>query len=239
MNCSLPGSSVHGILQARILEWVALPSSRGSSQSRDWTWVSHTAGRFFIIWTTRNEGTGPWYSHIDQLLGMWLSQGSLLDLGWCSSLFLRAVPTASTSREQGKWVLQSWSKELGGAPELSFISEWMWRQQKQRTEISTKSSTQLDSGKVVYKFLCACMLSRFSHIWLFLILCDAVDCSLPGFSARGDSLGKNTGVGCQALLQEIFLTQGLNPCLLCLLHWRAGSLPLVQPGKPIVSMPSA
>ena len=40
MDCSLPGSSVHGILQARILEWVALPSSRGSSQPRDLTCVS-------------------------------------------------------------------------------------------------------------------------------------------------------------------------------------------------------
>ena len=37
MNCSPPGSSVHGILQARILEWVAIPFSRGSSQTRDWT----------------------------------------------------------------------------------------------------------------------------------------------------------------------------------------------------------
>ena len=40
MDCSPPGSSVHGILQARILEWVAMPSSRGSSRPRDWTWVS-------------------------------------------------------------------------------------------------------------------------------------------------------------------------------------------------------
>ena len=47
MDCSLPGSSAHGILQARILEWVAMPSSRGSSQPRDQTQVSHMAGRFF------------------------------------------------------------------------------------------------------------------------------------------------------------------------------------------------
>ena len=53
MDFSLPGSSVHGILQARILEWVAIAFSRGSSQPRDWTPVSHTAGRFFTIWTTR------------------------------------------------------------------------------------------------------------------------------------------------------------------------------------------
>ena len=46
---SLPCSSVHGILQARMLEWVAIPFSRGSSQSRDQTKVSRTAGRFFTI----------------------------------------------------------------------------------------------------------------------------------------------------------------------------------------------
>ena len=48
MDCSLSGSSVHGILQVRILEWVAISFSRGSSQYRDWTWVSCIAGRFFI-----------------------------------------------------------------------------------------------------------------------------------------------------------------------------------------------
>ena len=44
----------HGILQARILEWVAFPFSRGSSQPRDQTQVCHIAGRFFISWATRN-----------------------------------------------------------------------------------------------------------------------------------------------------------------------------------------
>ena len=47
MDCSLPGSSVHGILQERILEWVAIPFSRGSSQPRNQTWVSCMAGRLF------------------------------------------------------------------------------------------------------------------------------------------------------------------------------------------------
>ena len=53
MDCSLPGSSIHGILQASILEWVAISFSRRSSQPRDWTWVSHIAGRCFTIWATR------------------------------------------------------------------------------------------------------------------------------------------------------------------------------------------
>ena len=47
MNYSPPGSSVHGIFQARILEWVAIPFSRGSSQPRDQTHISCIAGRFF------------------------------------------------------------------------------------------------------------------------------------------------------------------------------------------------
>ena len=51
-DCSPPGSSVHGVLQARILEWVAMPSSRGSSQPRDQTRVSHTAGGFFTVGDT-------------------------------------------------------------------------------------------------------------------------------------------------------------------------------------------
>ena len=53
MDCCLPGSSVHGILQARILEWVAIPFSRGSSRPKDWSWVSCIAGRLFTVWATR------------------------------------------------------------------------------------------------------------------------------------------------------------------------------------------
>ena len=61
-----------------------------------------------------------------------------------------------------------------------------------------------------------CVLSSFSHVRL----------------CPWDSPSKNTGVGCHALLQGIFLTQGLNLHLLCLLCWRVGSLPLAPPGKP-------
>ena len=57
MDCSPPGSSVHGILQVRILEWVAMPSYKGSSQPRDWTQVSYIAGRFFTSWATREASS--------------------------------------------------------------------------------------------------------------------------------------------------------------------------------------
>ena len=53
MDCSLLGSSVHGILQARILEWVIIPFSMGSSRPRDWTCVFCIAGSFLTIWASR------------------------------------------------------------------------------------------------------------------------------------------------------------------------------------------
>ena len=52
-NCRLPGSSIHGIFQARVLGWVAISFSRGSSQPRDQTQASHIVGRHFTVWDTR------------------------------------------------------------------------------------------------------------------------------------------------------------------------------------------
>ena len=71
---------------------------------------------------------------------------------------------------------------------------------------------------------CVCVCARTD-----LTLWDHMDCSPPGSSVHGDSPGKNTGVGCHALLHGIFPMQGLDLSLLRLLHWQAGSLP----GKPV------
>ena len=57
MECSLPGSSLHGTVQARVLDWVAMPSSRESSPARDQTRVYHIAGRCFTFWATREYNT--------------------------------------------------------------------------------------------------------------------------------------------------------------------------------------
>ena len=86
VDASPPGSSVHGILQGRILEWVAIPFSRGSSQPRDWTQVSRIAGRFFTDWATREAPlsvsdctvlltTGRYFSCTDA----WMNSLSLQD----------------------------------------------------------------------------------------------------------------------------------------------------------------
>ena len=58
MDCSLPGSTIHGIFQARVLEWVAISFSRGSSWPRDRTQISCIAGRCLTIWATRKAREG-------------------------------------------------------------------------------------------------------------------------------------------------------------------------------------
>ena len=57
--CDLVDYTVHGILQARILEWITFPFSRGSSQPRDWTQVSHFAGGFFTSWAISSVQSHP------------------------------------------------------------------------------------------------------------------------------------------------------------------------------------
>ena len=72
MDCSPPGSSVHGILQARILESVAIPFSRGFSGSRDQTQVSHIAGRLFTIWA--HQGSPQSLLAISVINSTWQAQ---------------------------------------------------------------------------------------------------------------------------------------------------------------------
>ena len=77
---------------------------------------------------------------------------------------------------------------------------------------------------------------RVNLLQSYLTVYNPVDCRPPGSSVHGDSPGKNSGVGCPALLQGIFPTQGLNPRLLCLWHWQTGSLPLAPSGKSYSSV---
>ena len=85
MDCSPAGSSVHGILQARILEWVAIPFSRGSSWLRYQTLGSCIAGRFFTIWAT-GEALSIWYLELFllELQSVTFSSGFSVARGqWC------------------------------------------------------------------------------------------------------------------------------------------------------------
>ena len=99
--CNSMGYTVHGILQARILEWVAFPFSRGSSQPRDRTQVSRIAGRFFTSWATREacevETTAQTvsisYKQLKNLflISEWESAWSLTLLSQCFLQFLYEI----------------------------------------------------------------------------------------------------------------------------------------------------
>ena len=86
MDCSPPGSSVHGILQARILELVAISLSRGSSQPKDQTQVSCIAGGFFTTWANREAQwlTPTFGSQFDPLLTFYTPHALIT----CNSSFL-------------------------------------------------------------------------------------------------------------------------------------------------------
>ena len=81
-------------------------------------------------------------------------------------------------------------------------------------------------------FLWALYATKVLAAQLSLALCDPMDWSSPGPYVHGILQTKNPGMNSHSLLQGIFPTQGLNPCLLCLLPWQEGSLPLVPPRKP-------
>ena len=87
MGCNPPGSSVHGILQARILEWVAISFSRRSSQPRNRSQVPHIAGRFFTSRATREALT---FKHMPEKLNFsWWEMGGFLGIIYSQSTTLQ------------------------------------------------------------------------------------------------------------------------------------------------------
>ena len=76
-----PVDSVHGILQVNILEWIAMPSSRGSSQPRDQTQVSHTAGGFFTVRATREALPTAYQGEVEKSLRAYWNISESLCLG--------------------------------------------------------------------------------------------------------------------------------------------------------------
>ena len=98
MDHNLPGSSVHEIFQARILEWVAISFSRRSSQPRDWTRVSGIVGRRFTIWATREV-------RIHALL--------LLRYFICARHSCQVTLSVGSQREELRPWQRSWGRKLG------------------------------------------------------------------------------------------------------------------------------
>ena len=95
MDCSPPGSSIHGILQARILEWVAIPFSRGSFCPRDQTCVSRIAGKFFFFKPSEPPGKPSILQSRGSFKGSFLSHCFLLYSGWVSQVCLLSLISSS------------------------------------------------------------------------------------------------------------------------------------------------
>ena len=122
MDCSLPGFSVHGILQTIILEWVAIPFSRGSSWPRNQTQVSCTPGRFFTIWPTREASS---FIHVVACVKIFF----FLKNFYCSYMGLPVAQTGKNlpaMREIWVWSLSSEDPQVRKIP---------WRRAWQPTAI--------------------------------------------------------------------------------------------------------
>ena len=113
IDCSLPGSSVHGIFQAKILEWVAISFSRISSQPRDWNWISRIVNRCFTIWATRE----PFIlvglrTHLSTTEGFWLkvclflSSFTVVFSNWFCKLYLISQTTHLHGVKKVIWAFQ-------------------------------------------------------------------------------------------------------------------------------------
>ena len=127
--CDLVDYTVHGTLQARILEWSAFPFSRGSSQLRDGTQVSHIAGRFFTSWTTR-EAQDTRVGSLSLLQRIFLSQvlnQGLLHCRWILyQLSYQGSPYYDKSCTLGGFLVVQWLRPglpMQGVPIWSLVVE--------------------------------------------------------------------------------------------------------------------
>ena len=149
MNCSLPGSSVHGIFHARILEWVAISFSRGSSRPSDQTRVSRIAGRHFTNWATREAPSRCWekrfkHNRMGESLLLAVSKSECFYASWhfthsnsffaevkLNLAFLNIPGKADAKLEEMwrgerayKWRQQEWSWQLSLASAVLFKKCW-------------------------------------------------------------------------------------------------------------------
>ena len=201
----------------------------------------------------------PFFSQAQVTVRHWTAWATVLsaqDLegvsyqGWCkptraNKALLTCQPTLD-GRAQTQMAAGSAGKKAGEA----FGSPWPTGDHViclERAGMWARVARPSDSKKVIRKlplffflslvffffFFFACVLAR--SFQSCLTLGDPMDCSTPGSSVPGDSPGKNTEVGCHALLQGIFPTQGSNSRLIMSSALQVDSLPLVPPGKPLLA----
>ena len=187
MDCSLPGSSFHGISQARILEWVAIFFSRGYSWPRNWTYISCIEGRFFTAEPTGKPSLGS----------------TALKMPWVLAFGVKMKGRRKFLPENTERVtlnLKLWLLHILSFGSLS--NQWTNKQRKELPHSqATDGATDSDYHQEILYF---CMLSLCMHarpLQLYPTVCDPTDYSPPGSCVQWYSPGKNTGMGCPALFQ--------------------------------------
>ena len=187
MDCSLPGSSIYGIFQARVLEWAAISFSRGSSQPRNRTRVSCIVGRRFTVWPTKwNKQVTKWQIFYDSTY--------------------RGTKEQSDSQRQvaewwlpGKWEMGSLMGSLEVDSDDGCITKWMhlkshWTVHLKMLKMVNFRYVQLTPEQrgfapcVSVLVAQSCVTLRRHGLWPTRFFCP------------WNSPGKNTGVGCHFLL---------------------------------------
>ena len=252
MDCSLPGSSVHEIFQARILEWVAISFSRGSSQPKDRTRISCTIGEFFTDWATR-EALNQLVFHIPRVLVIGSGMG-VWDLNWphCtkrkdnqgegyfSSLLaiFRQLLLTTLLAAFGKVSLSMKLRHLGGqiweTKDLRQPKKKPWNSQVSFPGRRQRRSFLDDSGKVSVKLVqshhcCSKSVTRFRSMNICWVLTVAQRVKpLPAMRVRSlgqeDPLVKEVATHSGTLAWKILWTEKPGPLgHKTIVHWVAKS----------------
>ena len=170
MDCSPPASSVHGIVQARILEGAAIPFSRGSSQPRDQTWVSRVAGRFFTIRAPNQNGCLLINHESKSSSGLgnipsgkadgWLTWKQMFD--WCLGNLRDWWPHWWVTSKQQYLENSNFANYLLGEREIVIFSGWFWRHSKSYFSIERLWNVESDLD---FSVLCSHLASlHFSYV---------------------------------------------------------------------------
>ena len=141
MDCSPPGSSVHVIFQARVLQWVAISFSRRSSWCRNWTWVSHIACRCFTVWATREVPS--WWHQIHMTSKKKKKTFCKMSASWnwtppSPKPYRLTVPTATLERLPGL------SEVLPSGLQCSFCPKWKLTSNSQVAHLVSQQHKQED-----------------------------------------------------------------------------------------------
>ena len=186
MDCSPPVFSVHRILQARLLEWVAIPFSRGSSWLRDPTRVSCTADRFFTVWATDTAASDSrvWIRGgvIIPLKGLpgWLSGKRICLQCWRCGLgpWVRKIPWRRKWQPTPVFLPREipWIEEPGGLQFTGSQRSWTWlgvpcgqARDKQQCSQKTNLCCWISTGRLIKSVSTAswvgCRTNFFSGSW--------------------------------------------------------------------------